>query len=104
MRTWMVVMLSTALALQLTAAGCAKNASERRAASPTMSERLSKESVTGRVNAIGARYVSIRDEQAESRRVRVDDETKMDQIAVGDQVKAYVSEDGYASTIQRLRE
>ena len=104
MRTRMVVMLSTALALQLTAAGCAKNASERRAASPTMSERLSKESVTGRVNAIGARYVSIRDEQAESRRVRVDDETKMDQIAVGDQVKAYVSEDGYASTIQRLRE
>ena len=104
MRTWMVVMLSTALALQLTAAGCAKNASERRAASPTMSERLSKESVTGRVNAIGARYVSIRNEQAESRRVRVDDETKMDQIAVGDQVKAYVSEDGYASTIQRLRE
>ena len=104
MRTWMVVMLSTALALQLTAGGCAKNASERRAASPTMSERLSKESVTGRVNAIGARYVSIRNEQAESRRVRVDDETKMDQIAVGDQVKAYVSEDGYASTIQRLRE
>ena len=104
MRILMVVMLSTALALQLTAAGCAKNASERRAASPTMSERLSKESVTGRVNAIGARYVSIRDEQAESRRVRVDDETKMDQIAVGDQVKAYVSEDGYASTIQRLRE
>jgi hypothetical protein len=104
MRILMVVMLSTALALQLTAAGCAKNASERRAASPTMSERLSKESVTGRVNAIGAKYVSIRNEQAESRRVRVDDETKMDQIAVGDQVKAYVSEDGYASTIQRLRE
>ena len=104
MRTWMVVMLSTALALQLMSAGCAKNASERRAASPTMSERLSKESVTGRVNAIGAKYVSIRNEQAESRRVRVDDETKMDQIAVGDQVKAYVSEDGYASTIQRLRE
>ena len=104
MRTWMVVMLSTALALHLMSAGCAKNASERRAASPTMSERFSKESVTGRVNAIGARYVSIRDEQAESRRVRVDDETKMDQIAVGDQVKAYVSEDGYASTIQRLRE
>lgn len=103
MRTSTVVMLSAALAFQLAAAGCAKNASERRAASPTMSERISKESVKGRVNDIGAKYVSIRDDQGESRRVRVDDETKMDQIVVGDQVRAYVSEDGYASTIQRVR-
>jgi hypothetical protein len=46
--------------------------------------------------------VSIRSDDGESRRVRVDDHTKMDQVAVGDQVKAYVSEDGYASTIQRV--
>lgn len=103
MRTSTVVILSATLAFQLAATGCAKNASERRAASPSMSERISKESVKGRVNDIGARYVSIRDDQGESRRVRVDDETKMDQIVVGDQVKAYVSEDGYASTIQRVR-
>ena len=103
MQTPLVVLLAMVMALQLTAAGCAKNASERRAASPTVSERISKESVKGRVNDIGARYVSIRDDQGESRRVRVDDETKMDQIVVGDQVRAYVSEDGYASTIQRVR-
>ena len=48
MRTSTVVLLATVMALQLTAAGCAKNASERRAASPTMSERMSKESVKGR--------------------------------------------------------
>ena len=71
-------------------------------ASPTMSERISKESVKGRVNDIGNKYVSIRSDDGESRRVRVDDHTKMDQVAVGDQVKAYVSEDGYASTIQRV--
>ena len=35
-------------------------------------------------------------------RVRVDDRTKMDRVAVGDQVKAYISEDGYATTIQRV--
>ena len=102
MRTSTVVLLATVMALQLTAAGCAKNASERRAASPTMSERLSKESVKGRVNDIGNKYVSIRSDDGESRRVRVDEQTKMDQMAVGDQVKAYVSEDGYASTIQRV--
>lgn len=101
MRISTVVML-TVIGLQMTAAGCAKNASERRAASPTMSERISKESVKGRVNELGKNYVSIRNDNGESRRVRVDDHTKMDQVAVGDQVKAFVSDDGYASTIQRV--
>ncbi|HKT35425.1 MAG TPA: hypothetical protein VJR03_11385 [Nitrospira sp.] len=97
-----ILLLALVMAVQMTASACAKNASERRAASPTMSERISKESVKGRVNDIGQKYVSIRSSDGESRRVRVDDHTKMDQVAVGDQVKAYVSEDGYASTIQRV--
>jgi hypothetical protein len=95
-------MLAALVAVQLTAAGCAKNASERRAASPTMGERIANESVKGRVNEIGTRYVSIRNDAGESRRMRVDDKTKMDQVVIGDQVKAYVTEDGYASTIQRV--
>ena len=41
-----------------------------------------------------------RSDDRESRRVRVDDHTKTVQAAVGDQVKAYVLEDGDASTIQ----
>ena len=102
MRTSTTMMLAILMTFQMTAAGCAKNASERRAASPTMSERISKESVKGRVNELGKNYVSIRNDDGESRRVRVDDHTKMDQVAVGDQVKAYVSDDGYASTIQRV--
>jgi hypothetical protein len=102
MQTSTIVLLAAVMALQVSAAGCAKNASERRAASPTMSERISQESIKGRVNDIGKRYVSIRNDAGESRRVRVDDHTKMDQVAVGDQVKAYISEDGYASTIQRV--
>jgi Cu/Ag efflux protein CusF len=97
--------ISTALMLAMVvmmAAGCVKNASERRAASPTMSERISNESIIGRVNDIGAKYLSIKEKNGESRRVRVDDNTKMDQVAIGDQVKAYVTEDGYASTVQRV--
>jgi hypothetical protein len=95
-------MFAAIIAINLTLVGCAKNASERRSASPTMSERISKDSIKGRVNEIGAKYVSIRGNDGESRRVRVDNNTKMDQVAVGDQVKAYVTEDGYASTIQRV--
>jgi hypothetical protein len=102
MRTFPLVILAIVIALPMMAAGCSKNAAERRAASPTMSERISKDSVKGRVSDIGKSYVSIRNEDGESRRVRVDDRTKMDQVAIGDQVKAYVSEDGYASTIQRV--
>jgi hypothetical protein len=102
MRILTVAIMATVMALQMTAAGCSKNAAERRAASPTMSERISKDSVKGKVNDIGKSYVSIRNDDGESRRVRVDDRTKMDQVAIGDQVKAYVSEDGYASTIQRV--
>lgn len=84
-----------------TAFGCTKTAPERRAASPTLTERIQQDAVTGRVHEVGAKYVSIRERDGETRRVRVDDHTKMDRVAVGDQVKAYVSEDGYASTIQR---
>jgi Cu/Ag efflux protein CusF len=97
----MTVVIMT-VGLSLSVVGCAQNASERRAVSPTMSERLKQDTVTGRVNDIGARHVSIKDNVGETRRVRVDDQTKMDQVAIGDQVKAFVSEDGYASTIQRV--
>jgi hypothetical protein len=102
MRIVLMAIMIAAVGLNMSLVGCAKNASERRAASPTMAERFKHDSVTGRVNDIGARHVSIRDDAGETRRVRVDDHTKMDQVAIGDQVKAFVSEDGYASTIQRV--
>jgi Cu/Ag efflux protein CusF len=82
--------------------GCSQTAAERRAASPTLGERIKQDSVTGRIQDIGARYVSIKESNGETTRVRVDDHTKMDRVTIGDQVKAYVSEDGYASTIQRV--
>ncbi len=102
MRIGVIALILAAVGLNLSVVGCAKNASEKRAVSPTMGERLKQDSVTGRVNEMGARHVSIKDDAGETRRVRVDDQTKMDQVAIGDQVKAYVSDDGYASTIQRV--
>ena len=102
MRIGIIAMILTAVGLNLSVVGCAQNASEKRAVSPTMAERLKRDSVTGRVNDIGAQHVSIKNDAGETRRVRVDDQTKMDQVAIGDQVKAFVSDDGYASTIQRV--
>jgi hypothetical protein len=103
MRIGMMAMVIAVIGLNIGMVGCAENASEKRAVSPTMAERFKHDSVTGRVNEIGSRYVSIRDDTGETRRVRVDDQTKMDQVAIGDQVKAFVSDDGYASTIQRTK-
>lgn len=100
--TFLHIALVVTTALSATALGCSKSATERRAASPTIGERVKQDSVTGRVHDIGAKYVSIKESDGETTRVRVDDQTKMDRVAVGDQVKAYVSEDGYASTIQRV--
>lgn len=93
--------LVATLALSAAALGCSQTAAERRAASPTLAERVKQDAVTGRVHEVGAKYVSIRQSDGETQRIRVDDHTKMDRVAVGDQVKAYVSEDGYATTIQR---
>ena len=95
------IALVTTVALSVGTLGCSQTASERRAASPTLGERIKQDSVTGRVQDIGSKYVSIRESNGETTRVRVDDQTKMDRVTIGDQVKAYVSEDGYASTIQR---
>ena len=102
MRLGMMAIMIAAVGLNLSVVGCSQNASEKRAVSPTMAERIKQDSVTGRVNGIGAKFVSIKDDSGEIRRVRVDDKTKMDQVAIGDQVKAFVSDDGYASTIQRV--
>ena len=95
------VTLMATMVLSAAALGCNQTAAERRAASPTLGERIKQDSVIGRVQDIGSKYVSIRESDGETTRVRVDDQTKMDRVAIGDHVKAYVSEDGYASTIQR---
>ena len=96
------IALVTTVALSVGTLGCSQTAAERRAASPTLGERIKQDSVTGRIQDIGTRHVSIKDTNGETTRVRVDDHTKMDRVTIGDQVNAYVSEDGYASTIQRV--
>lgn len=100
MRLGMIAMIIATFGLNFGIGGCTKTASEQLTVSPTMAERLK---LIGKVNDIEAKYVSIKDiNTGEIRRVRMDDQTKMDQLAIGDLVEAFVSDDGYASTIQRL--
>ncbi|SRR5687767_8004691 len=99
---WMTpVALFAVMAFNLSIAGCAQNAGEKRAAKPNFNERITRDAVTGEVKDVGKNYVSIRQDNGETTRVRVNDRTKMDPVTEGDQVKAFVTDDGYASTIQR---
>ena len=105
---WILVLVTM---VSVAASGCAKDVLGRPSESPTLIERVTKEKVTGKVIDVGASHVSIRQNYEDkndkqtygaTRRLRVDQQTNMDQVALGDEVRAYVSDDGYASTIQHI--
>ena len=95
------VVLITLIGCNVAMSACSQSATERRAAKPNFNERLTRDAVTGDVKDVGKNYVSIRQDNGETMRVRVNDNTKMDPVTEGDHVKAFVTDDGYASTIQR---
>jgi Cu/Ag efflux protein CusF len=86
----------------VTISACSQSATDRRTAKPNFSERVTRDAVTGDVKDVGKNYVSIRQDDGETVKVRVNDNTKMDPVTEGDHVKAFVTDDGYASTIQRM--
>lgn len=57
------IALVATVALSAGTLGMQPDGAERRAASPTLGERINQDSVTGRIQDIGARYVSIKGEQ-----------------------------------------
>jgi Cu/Ag efflux protein CusF len=98
----LALMITTGMIVNFSLMGCADTAVDKRAAKPELRERLKQDAITGEVTGVGTKYVAIRQMNGETMRVRVDDNTKMDHVTAGDKVKAYVSDDGYASTIQRV--
>jgi hypothetical protein len=82
--------------------GLADDPMSNKEASPTLKERITKDAVKGELlNATGEHYV-IREDGGKEVRVHVDSSTKMDKVMKGDRVKAYVTEKGHATTLQRL--
>lgn len=99
---WRAWACASVVILGLTVTGCAKTGPEKHTAVPSKGERVMHDAVTGQLSEMGTGHVSITQTGGRVRHLRVDSHTKMDQIAKGDYVKAYVSDDGYASTIQRV--
>jgi hypothetical protein len=71
-------------------------------ATPNLKERLTKDTVKGTLTKTEGDYYWIKDEDGKEIRVHVDMSTKMDKVMRGDHVKAYITEKGHVTTLQRL--
>ena len=70
-------------------------------AKPTIGERLTKDAVTGTLMKIDGEQYVVRDNDGKLIRMHVDKSTKLDKVVEGDKVKAYVTEEGHTTTLQR---
>src|SRR5262245_60102706 len=97
------MMLSLFAALIIFGAGSvqAANPMADKEASPTIKERITKDTVQGTLMKIDGEYYWIKDNDGKERKVHVDKSTKMDKVVVGDMVKAYVTDQGHTTTLQR---
>ena len=70
-------------------------------AKPTIGERLSKDTVKGTLMKIDGESYWVKDTNGKEIKLHVDLSTKRDKVIIGDKVKAYVAENGHATTLQR---
>ena len=70
-------------------------------ASPTMKERLTKDAVKGTLMKMEGEYYWIKDNDGKETKIHVDKSTKLDKVVVGDKVKAYITDKGHTTTLQR---
>lgn len=71
-------------------------------ATPTLGERITKDAVKGTLMKMDGEFYQIRNTDGELVRVHVDKSTKLDKVVEGDRVKAYVTDKGHVTTLQRV--
>ncbi|SLM47460.1 conserved exported protein of unknown function [Nitrospira japonica] len=79
----------------------AANPMSDKEASPTLGERLTKDTVSGTLMKMEGEYYWIKDNDGKETRIHVDKSSKIDKVVVGDHVKAYVTDRGHTTTLQR---
>jgi exosome complex RNA-binding protein Csl4 len=79
----------------------AADAVTEKEATPTIKERLTKETIKGTLMTIKGEYYSIKDHDGKEHIIHVDKSTKSDPVKPGDLVKAYVTDQGHTTTLQR---
>ena len=69
-------------------------------ATPTIKERLTKDTINGTLMNIEGAYYVIKDDNGSVHKIHVDKSTKLDKVVAGDKVKAYVTDMGHTTTLQ----
>lgn len=96
---WSLV-ISGALGLGASAALAADPMGEKEA-TPSIKERITKDAVKGTLMKIDGEYYWIKDSDGKEVRIHVDKSTKLDKVVEGDHVKAFITDKGHTTTLQR---
>ena len=94
-------MVSIALILGGAGAALAADPMSEKEATPSIKERITKDAVKGTLMKIEGEYYWIKDNDGKEVKIHVDKSTKMDKVVVGDMVKAYITDKGHTTTLQR---
>ncbi len=100
-KTLIIAMLAVGLLGSGLGMGYAADPMAEKEASPTIKERLTKDTIKGTLMSIDGEYYSIKDNDGKQYRIHVDKSTKLETVKVGDMVKAYVTDQGHTTTLQR---
>ena len=101
MKTGMIVMLMVGLLGSGMGVTYAADPMAEKEASPTIKERLTKDTIKGTLMKIEGEYYVIKDTDGVQHKIHVDKSTKLDKVVAGDMVKAYVTDKGHTTTLQR---
>ena len=102
MKTGMMLILTVGLLNSLIGITYAADAMTEKEANPTIKERLTKDAIKGTLMRKEGEYYFIKDTDGEVQRIHVDKSTKLDKVMPGDMIKAYVTEQGHTTTLQRV--
>jgi hypothetical protein len=80
--------------------GAAESMSDNEA-KPSIGERLTKDTVKGTLMRVDGEYYWVKDTDGKEIRLHVDASTKLDKVVKGDRVKAYITDQGHTTTLQR---
>jgi hypothetical protein len=70
-------------------------------ATPTVGEQVTNDTVKGTLMHRDGEYYWVKDPDGKEVRLHVDGSTKLDKVIPGDRVKAYITENGHTTTLQR---
>ena len=101
MRTFMSVLVMCSAVSFCAGTVIAADPMKDKEASPTLGERLTKDAIKGTLMKKSGEFYTIKDNDGLEHKVHVDKSSKLDTVAEGDKVKAYVTDKGHVTTLQR---